>query len=80
MTTPMASKKLASLRLDDDLMSRIDNLIEVMYADLPVAPSRNAVMESWITSALAQAEAKYGGQFEILDLVNERHANKDTDS
>lgn len=76
MTATMAApKKLASLRLDDDLMTRIDNLIEIMYADLPVAPSRNAVMESWITSALLQAEQKYGGQYEIMERLAEKYMN-----
>lgn len=70
--TMAAPKKLASLRLEDDLLTRIDRLIELMYADLPVAPSRNAVLESWITSALVRAEADYGGTDGVQEALAER--------
>lgn len=61
MTAIMApQKKLASLRLDEDVLERIDSVIADLYMGLPVAPSRNAIMEAWILEALEAAENRVG--------------------
>ncbi len=51
-----SQKKLASLRLDPEVLDRIDAVIQKLYKDLPGAPSRNTVMEAWVTEMLEKAE------------------------
>lgn len=72
MTATMAAqKKLASLRLDEEILERIDAVIERLYKGLPVAPSRNAVLEAWIRDGLEDAELKAEAQG-----MNEADRNK----
>ena len=54
-----ASKKLASLRLDDETMKRIDAAISKFYAQVGGVPaSRNAQMEAWVKEGLERMEAR----------------------
>ncbi|WP_278911665.1 hypothetical protein [Deinococcus wulumuqiensis] len=54
-----SSKKLASLRLDDETMKRIDTAIGKFYAQVGGVPaSRNAQMEAWVKEGLERMEAR----------------------
>lgn len=52
-------KKLASLRLDDETMTRIDRAMTRFYAQVGgVAPSRNAQLEAWVREGLERMEQR----------------------
>lgn len=52
-----SNKKLASLRLDDETMNRIDAAMAKFYAQVGgVAPSRNAQLEAWVREGLERME------------------------
>lgn len=54
-----SNKKLASLRLDEEIMNRIDALMTQFYAQMGgVAPSRNAQLEAWVMEGLERMEAR----------------------
>ncbi|GGO19372.1 hypothetical protein [Deinococcus humi] len=57
-----SSKKLASLRLDEETMERIDAVMARFYAQMGgVAPSRNAQLEAWVLEGLERMEARTKG-------------------
>lgn len=54
-----SSKKLASLRLDEETMERIDRVMAAFYRRVGgVAPSRNAQLEAWVLEGLERMEAR----------------------
>ena len=67
MTEIETTKTQINLRLASSLVARIDEAIHKAYAPKP-APSRNAVLERWLTAALQELEkeiARTGGMEEI---------------
>lgn len=53
----MATRKVQiNLRLDAEILERVDEAIQKAYANLPGIPSRNAVLEQWIQDGLAALE------------------------
>lgn len=51
------TKKLASLRLDEAVMDRIDAAMVTFYRQAGgVAPSRNAQLEAWVLDGLERME------------------------
>ncbi|GGI95235.1 hypothetical protein [Deinococcus wulumuqiensis] len=54
-----STKKLASLRLDHDVMDEIDAVMLRFYGQMGgVAPSRNAQLEAWVMEGLERMKAR----------------------
>lgn len=54
-----SNKKLASLRLDHDVMDEIDAVMIKFYGQVGgVAPSRNAQLEAWVVEGLERMKAR----------------------
>jgi hypothetical protein len=61
----VTKKQPTGLRLEPELIQRIESALERYYTPLPL-PSRNSVLEAWVMSGLEQLE----------QLVDQREQNQ----